>query len=195
MAAWPSSKVSRDGCLTLDLGSQGLSPEKKCLGWQFSPVDERPMSVYIQGHNLLTLCSVVWQELGKPKLNKQLWRQLLEFKSWLCPFLAMWFGANYWVSVCLSFCICTMEIIIKLSLLDCNKNGIIVNGIVQCLAHNKGSINISDYDNNNNFIIDIHQREKVIYVSKKIWIVILITALFSIVAGWKPSKCLSIENS
>lgn len=64
--------------------------------------------------------------------------------------------------MCLSFCIRTMEIIIKLPLLDCNKNGIIVNGIVQCLAHNKGSINISDYDSNNNFIIDSHQREKVI---------------------------------
>lgn len=151
MAAWPSSKVPRDGCLTLDLGSQGVSP-----------VDERPMSVYIHGHNLLTLCSVVRQELGKLKLNKQLWRQRPEFKSWLCPLLAVWFGANYWVSVCLSFCICTMEIIIKLPLLDCNKNGIIVNGIVQCLAHNKGSINISDYDSNNNFIIDSHQREKVI---------------------------------
>lgn len=60
-----------------------------------------------------------------------------------------------------------MEIIIKFPLLDCNKNRIIVNGIVQCLVHNKSSINVSDYDSDNNCIIDINQKEKVIYVFKK----------------------------
>lgn len=58
----------------------------------------------------------------------------------------------------------------KSPLLDCNKNRSIVNGLVQFLARHEGSICTSDDD----YIIiitisvDMHQREKVIYVSKKI---------------------------
>lgn len=58
----------------LDRGTQGLRPEKRSQGWQSSLVIEDPC-LCVHWHNISTLCRVVGQELGKLKMDTQLWRQ------------------------------------------------------------------------------------------------------------------------